>query len=318
MDSNQWLGLELRHLAALVAVAREGSFRRAAARLGYVPSAISAQIAGLEKVVNERLVERSRGPGDIALTEAGQLLLAHAESILSRVHAAQTELASVSRNAARSLRIGVVQSIGLQLLPALIRELSQRAKELELAPFEADDDRVLYDMVEKGDLDLTFAELPPPGGPFAHMALLEDRYVLLVRVAAVPSPTSPVSLQEIARLPLVAYRHCRGTVQLETQLQAKGLRPRFVFRSNTNATLQALVAGGVGAALMPRLAIDEADPRTVALDLADDVGVARRDLGLVWHAHRDRSKQMRLFASCAKEVCERTAKTMPYLLAADG
>ncbi|HEY3184942.1 MAG TPA: LysR family transcriptional regulator, partial [Gaiellaceae bacterium] len=75
MANDQWLGIELRHLAALEAVAREGSFRRAATSLGYVQSAISQQIAALEKAVGQRLVERSRGGGPLRLTEVGELVL---------------------------------------------------------------------------------------------------------------------------------------------------------------------------------------------------------------------------------------------------
>ncbi|HEY6052950.1 MAG TPA: LysR family transcriptional regulator, partial [Gaiellaceae bacterium] len=85
MNGEQWLGIELRHLAALAAVARERSFRGAAASLGYVPSAISSQIASLERAVGVRLVERQRGSGRVRLTEPGELLLAHAESILARL-----------------------------------------------------------------------------------------------------------------------------------------------------------------------------------------------------------------------------------------
>ena len=84
-----WLGVEIRHLAALEAVSNEGSFGRAATKLGYTQSAISQQIATLERIVDVRLVERPGGPRPVSLTEAGQLLLRHTEGILARLQAAQ-------------------------------------------------------------------------------------------------------------------------------------------------------------------------------------------------------------------------------------
>jgi len=66
-----WLGIELRHLAALEAIAREGSFARAATSLGYTRSAVSSQVATLERIVGARLVDRSRGPNGVTLTDSG-------------------------------------------------------------------------------------------------------------------------------------------------------------------------------------------------------------------------------------------------------
>src|SRR4051794_41824974 len=89
---SSWLGVELRHFAALQAVASEGSFGRAAERLGYTQSAISQQIQTLERIVDEKLVERPGGPRAVSLTEAGHLLLRHAAPFVGRIQAPQAAL----------------------------------------------------------------------------------------------------------------------------------------------------------------------------------------------------------------------------------
>ena len=98
MAADWWAGVELRHLVALDAVAREGSFRRAATRLGYVQSAISHQIAALESLTGKRLIERSRGTRPLSLTDAGEILLSHADAVIARVRVAQAELAALDGN----------------------------------------------------------------------------------------------------------------------------------------------------------------------------------------------------------------------------
>ena len=90
-----WLGVEIRHLAALRAVADEGTFGAAALRLGYAQSAISQQIAALERYVGHRLFDRPGGSRPVQLTRAGELLLGHAESIMSRLSAARIDLDSL-------------------------------------------------------------------------------------------------------------------------------------------------------------------------------------------------------------------------------
>src|SRR2546427_630277 len=77
MQTDSWFGLELRHLIALKAVSDEGSFGRAAKSLGYTQSAISQQIATLERIVGEHLIDRPGGPRPVSLTEAGSLPLQH-------------------------------------------------------------------------------------------------------------------------------------------------------------------------------------------------------------------------------------------------
>src|SRR6476619_4409346 len=104
MEPDRLLGVELRHLLALQALATEGSFGRAARALGYTQSAISQQVATLERAVGEKLIERPGGPRPVSLTEAGQLLLRHAEAIVARMKAAQADLTAYSEGAAGPLR----------------------------------------------------------------------------------------------------------------------------------------------------------------------------------------------------------------------
>src|SRR5207302_7756513 len=110
MEPDSWLGVELRHFAALQAVAAEGSFGRAAERLGYTQSAISQQIQTLERLVGEKLVERPGGPRPVSLTEAGHLLLRHADSIIARLQAAQADLHALPSREPGGPRVGTSQA----------------------------------------------------------------------------------------------------------------------------------------------------------------------------------------------------------------
>src|SRR5246127_340630 len=124
MEHDQWFGVEIRHLAALQAIAAERSFGRAAARLGYTQSAVSQQIATLERIVGEQLVERPGGPRPVSLTEAGTLLLRHAESIVARLQAAQADLRALRAGEVGVLSVGSFQSAGSRLLPEIMRRFS--------------------------------------------------------------------------------------------------------------------------------------------------------------------------------------------------
>src|SRR5262245_24727885 len=95
-----WVGVELRHLAALLAVAQERSFGRAARRLGYSQPAISGQIATLERIVGQKLVERSRGRAVVRLTPAGDVMVRHAALVTEQLATARAEL-KASRDAFR-------------------------------------------------------------------------------------------------------------------------------------------------------------------------------------------------------------------------
>src|SRR5688500_15036612 len=152
-----WLGVEVRHLAALEAVAREGSFGRAAEALGYTQSAVSQQIGTLERIVGERLLERPGGPRAVTPTEAGRLLLRHAEAIVARLRAAEADMTALRDGGAGALRVGTFQSVGAKILPELLRRFLALWPRVEFELKESASDDELLELVERGELDLTFA-----------------------------------------------------------------------------------------------------------------------------------------------------------------
>jgi DNA-binding transcriptional LysR family regulator len=298
MEPDRWLGVELRHFLALEAVARERSFAKAAATLGYTQSAVSQQIATLERQVGQKLVERPGGPKPVSLTEAGRLLLTHAEAIAARVAAAQADLTALAGGEAGTLRVGVFQSVGQRILPELMRRFLGKWPKVEVTLTESADDAELLTLVERGELDLTFADLPLTDGPFESVELLRDAYVLVVPADSelARRGTAP-SLREVGQLDLIGHKHCRTLARIEAAFR----QPlRYVFQSDHNQTVQALVTAGVGHALVPRLTIDEDDETTAFVELHR---LPPRVIALAWHRDRYRTSAARAFVETAQAVC---------------
>ncbi len=314
MEPDRWLGVELRHLAALQAVAEEGSFGRAAMRLGYTQSAVSQQIATLERLVGEKLVERPGGPRPVSMTEAGSLLLRHAEAIVARLNAAQADLAALAQGHAGSLRIGTYQSVGARILPLVLQRFRASWPEVDIRLANPTVDDELLALLECGEIDLTFTVLPLPEGPLEGVELVRDPYVLVLPAdSPLATQRSAPTLDDIGSLPLIGFPHCRGSMHGEEQLRAGGYEPNVVFRSDDNGTVVGLVAAGVGVALVPRLIV-EPRPDIVVRDMSRLV--PPRLLAIAWHRDRYRSRAATAFVETAREVCAELDRQRPALAAA--
>jgi DNA-binding transcriptional LysR family regulator len=302
-DSPQstWLGLEFRHLIALKAIAETGTFGRAAAQLGYTQSAISQQIAMLERIVGRRLLERPGGPRPVSLTESGELLLRHADAISARLRAAQADLAALDAGDAGPLRIGTYQSVGARVLPELLREFCTEWPQVEVTLQESADDRDLLVLVERGDLDLSFVVLPLEPGPYESVDLFRDPYVLVVPAGSpLAARDRAPSLRELVEHPLISHRTCRTTKHVEDRLRQAGREPQIAFRSDDNGTVQGLVAAGVGIAIVPRLTVDESDSTVEVVDLGERV--PPRLIGIAWHRDRRRTRAAEAFVEFARSI----------------
>jgi molybdate transport repressor ModE-like protein len=292
----RWLGVELRHLAALKAVAEQRSFARAAQQLGYSQPAISQQISALERILRERLVERSPGSSKIALTPVGELVLRHAEAIVAQMHAAEADLSAHTSGTAQ-LRVGAYQSVGNHILPVLLRRFGGSYPEVRVELVETVASLQLLPPLQHGELDLAFVSLPFDGDEFAARELLRDPYVVAASPELeLPSPLDPARLRE---LPHVGLRSRDPFA--DGFLREHGVEVDAVYRTDDNATLLGLVREGVGVALVTRLVLDPHDPGVAKVELRGEIRA--RVVGLAWHGARLLTLGAQAFADLAVHVC---------------
>jgi DNA-binding transcriptional LysR family regulator len=295
-----WQRIQLRHLRALDAVARAGSFRGAASRLGYSLSTISEQVASLEGLVGIRLVERPGGRRAISITPAGRRLLEHAPEIAMRYAAARADLEAL-RLARPSLRLGVFQSVAVRLLPAIVRELGNARPDLMVDLIERAEDEALLELTARGDIDVSFAALPVGAHPLATQRLGDDPYVVLVPADGPLAQRGSLTPDEVAGHPLVDYRDVRP-IHHGAQRLPHPARASIVARTDDNATMHAFVAAGLGIAVIPFLCVDPHDPAVRAIPL--EPAVEPRRLALVWHRDR-RLEGLQELASAARGAADR-------------
>ncbi|WP_175417248.1 LysR family transcriptional regulator [Arthrobacter sp. 24S4-2] len=291
--------IELRHLIAFTEVARTRSFTAAAESMGFTQSAMSQQIRRLERVLGHRLIDRSGGR-TVTLTEAGTVLLGHAEGIQSRLESAIDDLASLTNGDLGVLRIGCYESVSTRVIPKVLKEFALRFPRIQVLLTESDDDDELLRMVETGDLHMTFIVFPLIDGPFEAATLLEDPLVLVVpENSTICEEQSEVSVDDLSGMPLIAYGKMRPEHQLETRLGRPHLSKQVIFRSNHNETILSLVAEGYAPAILTCLSVDPLRPGLRSLPITD---VNPRIIGMAWHQQRPRAAAALAFVDIASEV----------------
>jgi len=297
-------------LVAFDAVARNRSFSAAAEELGYSQSAVSQQIADLERIARTRVFDRFPGPRPVELTEAGRVLLGHARPVLARMEAVGVDLAALADGAIGDLRVGTFQSAATNLLPELLVAFRRAWPRIEVTLFESGSHDEIDGQVERGALDLAFTHPPiPDDAPLEFTDLLSDPYFLVVGRSHPLAGSGSTSLKTIGEIDLVGYRVCRAHAAVERFIRSRGIEPRFVFRAEDNQLLQGLAAKGVGAAIMPALAIDRSRNDIVLIDLADEI--PRRRIGLVRHSDRYQTPAAAAFVRLARETAADLAERIP-------
>lgn len=292
--------LDLRHLRALDAVAAAGTFGRAARRLGYTQSAVSQQIAALERVVGEPLFDRPGGPRPVELTPLGSVLAIHAKDVLARVDAAATDIERFQAGVSGRIDIGTFQSVSTAVLPALLGEVRARRPEVEARLFETDDQDELIRRVLDGQLDVTFLVGDAPD-ELERVDLFVDPFVVVCLPPLTPDePDEPVPIALLHGVPLIGEQDNACGRLIDDGLRDAGLNPNYVFRSSDNSAVAAMVRAGMGIAVLPLLAVDPGDPRIAVREL--DPPIPPRRIAICWRRNRTLSPTAEHFVELAEQM----------------
>jgi DNA-binding transcriptional LysR family regulator len=245
--------LDVKRMRVLREVAAERSFSAAAQKLGYTQSAVSQQIAALEREAGSTLIERN--PRGIRLTDAGEALVRHADKILARLAEAEAELEAIAGLRGGRLRLGSFPTAGATLMPRAIAEFSNRHPAVELSLAEAEPDESLP-RLKAGELDLILIDDSPRDDDVEFTHLLDDPLHLALPADHPFASRRRLRFEDLAGEPWIqGTQICSCQRQLQTACANAGFEPRVAYESDDFQVVQGLVAAGVGVALIPGLAL---------------------------------------------------------------
>ncbi|MDT0343843.1 LysR family transcriptional regulator [Streptomyces litchfieldiae] len=294
--------LNIDRLRVLHAISHHGSVSAAADALHVTTSAVSQQMAKLERETGQRLLAK-HGRG-VRLTDAGRLLSEHAERILAQVEFAHADLEAQRGQVVGELVIGAFATASRGLFPPTLAALVAGHPRLRIHLREMEPDVALRDL-ERGDIDLAVVldwynrPLALPGG-LARQTLLDDVADVAMPVTHPLAGREGVDLEDFADDPWVSWPP--GAVcheWLMFTLRGKGVEPRLIHTAVEHHTQLALVAAGLGVAVAPRLGRDPV-PEGVALVPVRHT-ITRR-VYAVWRAGADRRPSVRAAVAALRDA----------------
>jgi|tagenome__1003787_1003787.scaffolds.fasta_scaffold20969358_2 molybdate transport repressor ModE-like protein len=257
--------LDVRRMRVLREVAQRGSFSAAAEALSFTQSAVSQQIAALEREAGAVLVERSaRG---VRLTEAGEAVVRHTDAILARLAEAEAELEDLAGLRGGRLRLAAFESAAATVMPLAIAGFTKAHPAVELSMSLMDPEDSLPAM-RAGDIDLaiTFGAGEPgdrEGDGFEHFHLLEDPMYLVLAADHPLARKRGVRLADLAGEAWIGGpADCECNRLISRACLRAGFDPRIAFETDDYAAVQGFVAAGVGVSVIAELGL-----RTVRDDI---------------------------------------------------
>lgn len=265
------MDVTLHQLRMLREVARRGTIAAAADELGYSPSAVSQQLAAVERTTGVAMLERVGR--NVLLTDAGREMVHHAEAILERVDIAEAAIQKVTGGVAGTLRLGFIESVALTMLGPLMEVMAQRHPELELRTVEVDGSAT-EEMVARGELDVAFTVFDPNHPAevrqdLEHVVILRDWFKVVVPSTA-EVEADVVDLADLDGRAIVGPPAVHSCGMLVTQMcRRAGFEPNIVHTVSDYTTTLRLVSVGAGAALIPDLGLQQIPAGTRVLELKE-------------------------------------------------
>jgi len=272
--------LKIRFLESFMAVADAGSFSAASRALHRSQSAVSSHVQQLEQELAVPLLERTTR--HVALTPQGRLLLARCRTALAELRGAAAELHEEAGLKRGHVSIGTVPSVSAQRLPAVLAALKQRHPGVTVELHEASATRIYADLRERITDFAVAPWLEDDTRDMQHELVLHDPYMAVLPAALAPADGKPPALRDLARHDLLSQAQDTAVrAQIERAFHRAGLPFRPTVEVSHHQTLLAMVAAGLGVALMPWLCLPAEAPRSLRVLPLRRPGIPPRAIGIV-------------------------------------
>ena len=276
--------MELRQLTYFEAVVRCGGFSRAAQQLHIAQPAVSAQVRRLEAELGTPLLERTTRR--VALTQAGELLLARARAVLEQVNGARADLAELAAVLRGHVRIGATLVLGSVDLPGSLAQFRRRYPGVTVA-LRAGLIAELLRGLDAGELDIVLGPLHPElVNRFRARPLVEESLVLVTPPGWQPPRAGAARLADVRDEPFVCLRAGSGlhTILVEAAA-AEGFTPRVELETHSPASIRELVAAGLGVGLLAASTVRAIGPAVQVRYLQP--APHHPPIGLIWARDRE-------------------------------
>ncbi len=266
----------LRQLRTFLAVVENGNISMAARSLNLTQPAASQQLRELERLLRVRLLERAAGK--VQPTAAGVALLEPARRAQAAIDDAMAAVAAHRKGESGRVRLGTGATACIYMLPPILSAVKGRMPGLEIV-IATGNSADMARHVETGDLDMALVTLPVARSRSLSVTRLMTDPLVALLPTALARDAPGLSATQVARLPLILYE-TGGTTRaiIDAWFRRAGVAPAPIMQLDSIETIKVLVSGGLGASIMPAMALAAQPPGTVTRRLRPTI---ERQLGIV-------------------------------------